>query len=297
MFGHQRNIIFLVLFNLSVGFCASAQDSLSYWKFKSLYSLSGTQTSFVNWNAGGRNNISLIGSASASAYYTQDNIKWTNDLSFALGGIKYFDNNGVGAQKTDDRLDVSSTFGMQLSKGFLLTFASSFRTQSINGYNYPNDSVPVSSFMAPGFLNMGLGADFRKDDNFNIFFSSIALKSTFVLDDSLSAKGSFGVPAGLRYRQEYGAYLKMKYNRPLAKNIEMKSKLELFSNYLNKPENIDVNAELLLLFRVNSLISASAQWNLIYDDDIRITDQWGNTGPRTQFKSVIGIGISYKLER
>jgi hypothetical protein len=89
----------------------------------------------------------------------------------------------------------------------------------------------------------------------------------------------------------------MKYNRPLAKNIEMKSKLELFSNYLNKPENIDVNAELLLLFRVNSLISASAQWNLIYDDDIRITDQWGNTGPRTQFKSVIGIGISYKLER
>ena len=99
MFGHQRNIIFLVLFNLSVGFCASAQDSLYYWKFKSLYSLSGTQTSFVNWNAGGRNNISLIGSASASAYYTQDNIKWTNDLSFALGGIKYFDNNGVGAQK------------------------------------------------------------------------------------------------------------------------------------------------------------------------------------------------------
>jgi hypothetical protein len=297
MFGHQRNTIFFLLFALSAAFSAKAQDSISYWKFKSLYSLNGTQTSFVNWNAGGRNNISLIGSVSASAYYTQDNVKWTNDLSFALGGIKYFDNNGVGAQKTDDRLDISSTFGLQLSKGFFLTFASSFRTQSINGYNYPNDSVPVSTFMAPGFLNMGLGADFRKDDNFNIFFSSIALKSTFVLDDSLSAAGSFGVPAGLRYRQEYGAYLKMKYNRPLAKNIEMKSKLELFSNYLNNPENIDVNAELLLLFRVNSLVSASAQWNLIYDDDIKITDSSGNSGPRTQFKSVIGIGLSYKLER
>jgi hypothetical protein len=291
MFGHQRNIIFSLLFALSAAFYSNAQDSISYWKFKSLYSLNGTQTSFVNWNAGGRNNISLIGSATASAYYTQD-----NDLSFALGGIKYFDNNGVGAQKTDDRLDLSSTFGMQLSKGFFLTFASSFRTQSINGYNYPNDSVPVSTFMAPGFLNLGLGADFRKDDNFNIFFSSIALKSTFVLDDSLSAKGSFGVPAGMRYRQEYGAYLKMKFNKTLAKNIEMKSKLELFSNYLHNPQNIDVNGELLLLFRVNSLVSASAQWNLIYDDDIRITDTWGNTGPRTQFKSVIGIGLSYKLE-
>ncbi|MEN9743423.1 MAG: hypothetical protein RLZZ65_1228 [Bacteroidota bacterium] len=294
---YQRNSIFFLLFSLSAALSMRAQDSVTYWKFKSLYSLSGTQTSFVNWNAGGRNNISLIGSASASAYYTQDNIKWTNDLSFALGGIKYFDNKGIGAQKTDDRLDVSSTFGMQLSKGFFLTFASSFRTQSINGFAYPNDSVPVSSFMAPGFLNIGLGADFRKDDNFNIFFSSIALKSTFVLDDSLSAKGSFGVEPGMRYRQEYGAYLKMKYNKVLAKNIEMKSKLELFSNYLHNPENIDVNTELVLLFRVNSLVSASAQWNLIYDDDIRITDALGNIGPRTQFKSVIGIGLSYKIER
>jgi hypothetical protein len=67
MFGHQRNIIFFLLFALSVAFSAKAQDSTSYWKFKSLYSLNGTQTSFVNWNAGGRNNISLIGSAAASA--------------------------------------------------------------------------------------------------------------------------------------------------------------------------------------------------------------------------------------
>lgn len=293
----SKNTFFLFMFGLGGILPLFAQDSTAFWKFKSLYSLSGTQTSFVNWNAGGRNNISIIGAASGSAYYTRDNIKWTNDASFALGGIKYFDNKGIGAQKTDDRLDLSSTFGMQLAKGFFLTFVSSFRTQSINGYAYPNDSTPVSRLMAPGYLNLALGADFRKDDNFNIFFSSIAIKSTFVLDDSLSAKGSFGVEPGMRYRQEYGAYLKMKYNRPIAKNIEMKSKLELFSNYLNNPENIDVNGELLLLFRVNSLVSASAQWNLIYDDDIRITDSDGNTGPRAQFKSVIGIGLSYKLER
>lgn len=296
MFGLQRNTFLTLLFGLWLQHFTWAQDSTAYWKFKSLYSLSGTQTSFVNWNAGGRNNISIIGSANASAYYTRENIKWTNDASFALGGIKYFDNKGIGAQKTDDRLDLSSTFGMQLSKGFFLTFASTFRTQSINGYAYPNDSIPVSRFMAPGYLNLALGADFRKSDNFNIFFSSIAIKSTFVLDDSLSAKGSFGVEPGMRYRQEYGAYLKMKINRPLAKNIEMKSKLELFSNYLNNPQNIDVNTELLLLFRVNSLVSASAQWNLIYDDDIKITDANGNIGPRTQFKSVIGIGLSYKIE-
>ena len=54
--------------------------------------------------------------------------------------------------------------------------------------------------------------------------------------------------------------------------------------------------EVAFVFRVNSLFSATAQWNLVYDDDINIRDRNGNFGPRTQFKSVLGIGISYKLE-
>lgn len=272
-------------------------DSIKSWKLKSLYSLNGTQSSFVNWNAGGRNNISLIGAVGASAYYTRDKIKWTNDASLALGGIKYLDHiSGVRLQKTDDRIDLSSTFGMKLSQDFFLTIAAGFKTQMVNGFSYPNDSVVVSTFMAPGYLNLALGTDLRKGDQFSIFFSSIAFKSTFVMDDSLSAAGAFGVEKGQKFRQEYGAFVKMKWNKNLAKNIEMKSKLELFSNYLHNPQNIDVNAELVFLFRVNSLISATAQWNLVYDDDIKIRDMNGNVGPRTQFKSVLGIGISYKLE-
>lgn len=272
-------------------------DSIKSWKLKSLYSLNGTQSSFVNWNAGGRNNISLIGAVGASAYYTRDKIKWTNDASFALGGIKYLDHiSGVRLQKTDDRIDLSSTFGMKLSQDFFLTIAAGFKTQMVNGFSYPNDSVVVSTFMAPGYLNLALGTDLRKGDQFSIFFSSIAFKSTFVMDDSLSAAGAFGVEKGQKFRQEYGAFVKMKWNKNLAKNIEMKSKLELFSNYLHNPQNIDVNAELVFLFRVNSLISATAQWNLVYDDDIKIRDVDGKVGPRTQFKSVLGIGISYKLE-
>jgi len=116
------------------------------------------------------------------------------------------------------------------------------------------------------------------------------------MDSALSSIGAFGVEKGQKYRQEYGAFVKMKWNKNLAKNIEMKSKLELFSNYLHNPQNIDVNAELLFVFRVNSLFSATAQWNLVYDDDIKIRDIYGKVGPRTQFKSVLGIGISYKLE-
>ena len=62
--------------------------------------------------------------------------------------------------------------------------------------------------------------------------------------------------------------LKVKWNKAVAKNIQMKSKLELFSNYRENPENIDVNGELIFTFKVNSWFSSSMMWNVIYDDDI-----------------------------
>jgi len=270
---------------------------LSVWKLKSLYSLSGTQSSFVNWNAGGRNNISLIGNIIASADYNKAKWNWSSDVTLAFGGIKYLDDvQGVDLQKTEDKIDLSSIVGMRISKRFLISLNSGFKTQFADGFTYPNDSVAVSKFMAPGYLNLALGTDYIKDANFSVFGSPFAAKTTLVMDDSLSQLGAFGVEKGERIRHEFGAFIKLKWNSKLMKNIDMKSKIELFSNYLNNPENIDVNAELVFIFRVNSLFSATAQWNLVYDDDIKIRDKNGNIGPRTQFKSVLGIGISYKLE-
>jgi len=78
-------------------------------------------------------------------------------------------------------------------------------------------------------------------------------------------------------------------------NITVSSRLSLFSNYANNPQNIDVNWETLIELKVNRFISATIATHLIYDDDIAIQDRDGNTGPRTQFKEVIGVGFSYKF--
>ncbi|MBI3237694.1 MAG: DUF481 domain-containing protein, partial [Flavobacteriia bacterium] len=110
----------------------------------------------------------------------------------------------------------------------------------------------------------------------------------------LDANGSV-LTAGKRIRNEFGAYFRVKFQKEIMKNIEMKTRVELFSNYLHNPGNIDVNAENIFAFKVNKWFSASLQWNLQYDDDIAIRDSKGNTGPRTQFKSVLGLGISYTL--
>lgn len=292
----KKNLLIALLAFTGLTSVHAQEDTIpSNWRLKAIYGVNGTQSSFVNWNAGGRNNISLIGYVAGSAKYEKGNLKWDNDLGAALGGMQYLDAAvGNELQKTDDRLELATNFGYRLKEHFYLSLLGSFRTQFIEGVD--GDGLRTSTFMAPGYVNLSLGIDYTPNDNFSAFLSPLASKMTFVNDPILSAAGSFGVPAGETFRGEFGAYFKMKYDRALAKNIEMKSKLELFSNYLNNPTNIDVNAEVLFSFKVNSWFSASLLWNLIYDDDIRITDSDGNTGPRTQFKSVLGLGISYTMK-
>ncbi len=311
--------IFWIIIIVSNTFFVYAEDTIKpkndsiknqkVWKFKFIYQLTGTQTSFVNWNAGGRNNLSLIGTISTGNYYSKGNTKWSTDLILALGGIRYFDNIiGNPLQKTDDKIDFSSIFGQKVSNFLFFSLNSGFRTQILDGFNLPNDSVRVSTFLAPGYVNLAFGMDYIRNDDFSIFASPFAFKGTIVRDQNLANSGAFGVDKaildsqgnivskGRNFREEYGAYLKIKWNKSLMKNIDLKSRFELFSNYTDKPQNIDVNAEILLLFKVNKLFSATTQFTLIYDDDIKIKDRFGKTGPRTQFKSVLGIGLYYKME-
>ena len=84
-------------------------------------------------------------------------------------------------------------------------------------------------------------------------------------------------------------------------NVKLTTTLGLFSNYLKNPQNIDINWDLMILMKVNKLITVSINTNLIYDDDAKITrDDDGDginevNGPRTQFKEIITLGLSYKL--
>ncbi|MFT5860242.1 MAG: hypothetical protein ACI865_002350 [Flavobacteriaceae bacterium] len=304
----KRQVIAAIC-TIGISLGSSAQEKDSSWTLKAIYGVNGTQSSFVNWNAGGRNNISVLAYIVASAKYKKDNIKWDNDLGLALGGIQYIDKGATeDLQKTDDRIELATNFGYKLKEHYYISFLAGFRTQFLDGFT--DVSQPrTSKFMAPGYVNIALGLDFTPTDNFSLFISPLASKMTFVQDETLANAGAFGVdPAvfddvtglmtapGKMFRPEFGAYFKMKYAKEIFKNIEMKTKLELFSNYIENPQNIDVNAEVLFTFKVNDWFSASLNWNLIYDHDIQITDINGNTGPRTQFKSVLGLGLSYIMK-
>ncbi len=290
---------------------ALAVDSAKTWKIGGVISLNGQQVSLTNWAAGGNSSISVAGLVNIFAKYKKGNSSWDNNLELGYGVVKQGDNSNWW--KNDDKIQITSKYGQQASKNWYYAALADFRTQFTNGYNYPNDSVYISKFMAPGYALASLGMDYKPNDKLSVFISPITGKFTFVNDDSLARIGAFGVQKEIRdandatiitqkylkHREEFGAYLKVQYQTKVMENITFQTVLELFTNYLKNPQNVDVNWTTLTTFKVNKLVSATLATQLIYDDDIKVLrnygDQKGTFGPDVQFKQVLGIGLSYKF--
>ena len=201
-----------------------------------------------------------------------------------------------GFIKTDDRFDLLSKYGQKAFSDFYYTVLVNFKTQFAPGYNYPNDSVRISNFLAPAYLLGAVGLNYQPNSYFNAFIAPVTSKMTIVNDDALSAAGAFGVTPGEKTKTEFGGYARIIYSRndfksELLKNVAFTTKLDLFSNYLKDPQNVDVNWENQIALKVNKYISVNLNTHLLYDADILYEG-----GPaRVQFKEILGVGFSMKL--
>jgi len=172
-----------------------------------------------------------------------------------------------------------------------------FKTQFTDGKKYEADtSYTISRFMAPAYLQGALGFEYKPSEVFYAVLSPGAVKLTMVMDDTLSAKGAFGVKAGDKSRLELGGAASIGIKTNVMKNVSLNSTLGLFSNYLENPQNIDVNWNVFILMKINDYLSANLTTQLIYDDDIKTSDKNGNPeGAKVQFKEVFGVGLTYKF--
>jgi hypothetical protein len=274
-------------------------DVESGWKKGGTINTALSQVSLTNWAAGGQNSISANGLLSLFAHYKKDAMLWENYLDFAYGTNQQ----GKGSDwlKTDDKVDFTSKFGQKASEKWYYAGLVNLKSQMTPGYNYPNTTNKISDFMAPGYFLGAMGMDFKPSDKFTAFLSPITGKITIVNDDGLSAAGAFGVEPGKKSRSEFGGYARFFFKHDIMTNVTLQTKLDLFSNYLDNPQHIDVNWETLISLKINKYISATITTHLIYDHDIDIVlekDALGNptkVGPAIQFKEVLGVGFSYKF--
>lgn len=291
-------------------------DTIKYWTKGGKIGIDFSQSSFTNWAAGGQNSLSGLASLNLFANYKKGKTTWDNNLDLAYGLIQ---SGKTAVRKSEDKIDFSSKFGhYAFADHWYYSALVNFKSQFDNGYNFPDDSTVVSHFMAPGYILGAIGLDYKtKDNSFSCFISPVTSKTTVVNDQRLANAGAYGVePAkfdsvagvyvmtayGSKVRNEFGGYVKMAFKKDIAKNVNLATKLELFTNYLDNPQNIDVNWELMLGMKVNKYINASISTQMIYDHDIPVPverDVNGvkvkGTGPRLQFKEVLAIGLSYKF--
>jgi hypothetical protein len=287
-------------------------DTSSKWENRGIFSLSLAQAALINWAAGGENSFAVNGLMKYFTNYTSSKTSWENVINVGYGFMKQGNNERY--LKTDDKFHVASKYGHRINEFLNYTLLLNFDTQMAIGRN-ENDQK-IANLFAPAYLITSLGFDLRVQGAFSVVIAALTSKFTFVNDQQLANQGSFGLEGAVyddfgvmitqarRYRSEFGGYVSMNYvkndfEQEWLNNISINSKLTIFNNYLVKPENLDVNWELLVVMKVNKFLSVNINTHLYYDHDVKTSVDNDNDGtidsfgPRVQFKELLGIGFVF----
>jgi hypothetical protein len=266
-------------------------DTIKTWKFKGNFSLLFNQSTFDNWVAGGENNFSGNVGLNYDINYDKDGWNWDNKIIASYGLVKT--RTSSFAKKTDDRLEFNSVLGHRLEAGSRWYYSAfvNFKTQFTKGYIYSKDEndaeirTEYTNFFSPAYLMFGPGIMYKKDDNLKVNFSPLTSKLTFVDKNfTLPDDAYFGVEEGKSMRYELGFNASAYYKFGVVANVSFENILNLYSNYLEDPQNVDLDYQLNIVLKINRFLSTNINFQTIYDD---------NAFRGFQLRQVFGVSVNY----
>ncbi|KAA9041567.1 DUF3078 domain-containing protein [Ginsengibacter hankyongi] len=269
-------------------------DSGKAWKTGGLFNLNLGQGSQSNWAAGGDDfSLSIASYLGFYSFYKKDKYSWDNTIDFNYGLVN---TTSLGTRKNDDRIDLLSKFGYALSPKLDAAALFNFHSQFSKGYNYKSDGTKdlLSDFLAPAYLLVSFGLNYKPVKGLSIFVSPVTSRWTIVNNDTLSAKGTYGVTPGKKVKNVLGAFASMTYLTDLNKTITYNGRLDLFSNYEHNPQKVDVMMNNIFTAKLSRLLTASLSLSLIYDDDVKLFGP-NHDSPALQLKSLLAAGLGVKL--
>lgn len=276
---------------------AMIDSTAAKWSRDGYFSIILNQVQQKNWVKGGESTVSGATMLKYQINLVAPKYSWNNTFDFGFGILKQesFSN----ARKSEDIIDVSTKLGFVAFDHIYYSTLVNFKSQFANGYAYPNDSVIVSKFFSPAYMIFSVGIDWKPDETFSLYISPITGKHTYVLDDSLAAKGTYtGIP-GETFKADFGAYFKASIKRDIWENVTLISNLSLFNNYTDKVQsnraNIDVDWNSSVVMKINKFLNATIFLHTIYDHDIDVDPKIDGTQRALQIKEAFGLGISFKF--
>ena len=235
------------------------------WYYGGISMLSFSQDYTLNWAAGGDPAFSVKATGNYYLKYRKKRLIWDNTLDIDYGMQRNLETK-VNT-KTTDNVDLASNFGYQLKGNWNCAALVKLQTQISDGYT---NEVVTSTFMTPAYLITSIGFEYKSKD-WGVFFSPVTGKTTFKLDDRFFDGAYFAVDSGLKLKSALGGFARFTLNKNINPKISVNSKLELFSDYFNQPEKVDVNFEMRWIFKVTEWLSFSFYAALVYDYDIKFT--------------------------
>lgn len=292
----MKNLNITTLFLcLSLSLFAQDQDQEKEklgWSSEGKFTFLINQSAFSNWIAGGENSVAGNANINYSVNYKSETWSWENRLQASYGLTQNETSDYV--KKTDDQLNYYSLVNLTGERKMKWSFLTQFKTQFSDGYNYYDDENGAeqrdveTKFMSPGYLNFGPGLLIDRIKNLSLNVSPATVKMTFVNSEFTSGAdyedGSyFGVASGKSMRFEFGFNAAATYKITLMENVSMENLVNLYSNYLEDPQNIDIDYTMNLVMKINDLLSTNLTFQTIYDD---------NAFEGFQIREVLGLGLN-----
>ncbi len=264
------------------------------WSYSGKANLLFNQTAFSQWASGGVNNISLGFSVDYEVHYRENGWSWDTKSSGSYG-LSYIQGDKF-LKKTNDRLEINSLLGKEFSDTWSYSTILNFKSQIAHGYRFGTNEEGEESrslrtqFFSPAYLQFGVGLYLKKSTDLWLNIAPFTQRITFVsrqfTQDLAEDKAYFGVSKGNSHLFELGASVSGFYKFEVLENIFIENRLALYTDYLGKPKNIDLDYSLTATMKVNEYISTQLEVQLVYDD---------NAVKNLQSREVFGVGLSLTL--
>src|SRR5699024_2280179 len=274
------------------------------WNNSGAISLMFSQAAFNNeWTGGGTTNYATNLKFNYEFNYRYNKLTVDNRIVADYGLTK---NKGEEyKRKTNDRLELNSIVGTKVKDtNWYYSFFLNFKTQFTDGYDYEKNDNDVlirtrkTDFFSPAYLQFGPGMLWKKNDNLKVNISPFAARFTFVNKDftrvgndpqdiiDFNEDKYFGVEANKSTNFELGASINAYAKFKIIENVNMENILALYSDYLEKPQNINIDYTMNLNMKINKYMSANLTFQAIYEE---------NAVSAFQIRETLGVGIDYEL--
>ena len=290
-------LAFLCLTNLLF---SQSNDIPEKWKNSGNALFLVNQSSFSNWTSGGQSSISGTLKIDYNFNYSDNGWDWDTKVisNFGLNKISGSD----FLKKTDDRIEINSVLGKKFNNDIIGRWSYSsffnFQTQFAKGYRFGKDAngnpnrTEKSRFFSPATVQLGVGMYWKKSKDLWVNVAPMTGKLILVnrrFTENLNENETyFGVKKGGNSRFELGASIRSYYKSEIFENVTMENRLSLYSDYLDRPQNIDFDCTFNFIMKVNQYVSTNLIFQFVYDD---------NEIRRVQVREVLGVGLNIDLSK